>query len=142
MTEIRRRAYIYLTGLGELGLEAAVFRHPDFEAMTLGIQVPGGTIEPEETPEVGALREALEESGVDGFAAVPHLATDVRSYPTEVTERFFYQFRVHADVPDTRNHTVSDGKLDKGMVFEYSWLGVTEAKRVLSHMGDYLHLLS
>ena len=143
MTEIhRRRAYIYLTRLGEPGLEVAVFRHPDSEAMTLGIQVPGGTIEPLEAPEAGALREAFEESGVDSFAAVRHLATDIRSYPTEVTERFFYHLEVHADVPDIWNHTVSDGELDKGMVFEYRWLGVTEAKRVLDHMGDYLHLLS
>ncbi len=110
--------------------------------MTLGIQVPGGTIEPQETPEVGALREAFEESGVNSFAAVRHLATDVRSYPTEVTERFFYPFEVHADVPDTWNHTVSDGELDKGMVFEYRLLTVAGARRILSHMGDYLHLLS
>jgi len=137
----RRRAYIYITRRQGRDLEVAVFSHPDFEVMTLGIQVPGGTIEPYESPEAGALRETFEESGFDGFTSMRHLATDVRSYPTEVTERFFYQFEVSPSVPDTWNHTVSDGELDKGMVFAYHWLTVAEAQRLLGHMGDYLHLL-
>lgn len=109
--------------------------------MTLGVQVPGGTIAPFETPEAGALREAVEESGLDDFAAIRLLATDVRTFPTEREERFFYQLEVGSTVPDVWTHTVSDGELDKGMVFSYRWLNVTQAKHILSHMGDYLHLL-
>lgn len=109
--------------------------------MTLGIQVPGGTIELQETPEAGALREAYEESGLSGFTATHFLATDVRNFPAEREERFFYQLEVKPPTLDVWSHTVSDGELDKGMVFGYSWLGVTEAQRILNHMGDYLHLL-
>lgn len=137
----RRRAYVYLTRQGRGGLEVAVFRHPDFETMTLGVQVPGGTIEPSETPEAGALREAFEESGLGGFVAIRLLANDVRTFPTEREERFFYQLEVAPPTLDAWSHIVSDGELDKGMVFEYRWLNVTEAKRLLGHMGDYLHLL-
>ena len=136
----RRRAYVYLTRRGSGGLEVAVFRHPD-ETLTLVTQVPGGTIEPHETPEAGALREAFEESGLDDFAATRLLATDVRTFPTERETRFFYQFEAKPPTPETWSHVVSDGELDKGMVFRYRWLSVTEARELLGHMGDYLHLL-
>lgn len=119
----------------------AVFRHPDFGAMTLPIQVPGGTIEPCETPGAGALREAYEESGLSGFTATHFLATDPRNFPAEREERFFYQLKVKPPTLDVWSHTVSDGELDKGMVFVYRWLTVAEARSVLGHMGDYLHLL-
>ena len=56
-------------------------------------------------------------------------------------ERYFYQLRVDGAVPDVWNHTVTDGELDKGMVFSYRWLSVKEAQSVIGHMGDYLHLL-
>jgi hypothetical protein len=78
---------------------------------------------------------------LDGFTAIRHLATDIRSYPTEVTERFFYEFEVGLSAPDFWSHTVSDGELDKGMIFAYRWPTVAEAQGVLGHMGDYLHLL-
>jgi 8-oxo-dGTP pyrophosphatase MutT (NUDIX family) len=138
----RRRAYLYITReLGEQ-LQVAVFRHPD-EVMTLGIQVPGGTIEPHETPAAGALREAFEESGIDSFVGLHLLARDSwhGDHDDIERERYFYQLCVAQPLPDSWKHTVSDGELDKGMVFEYRWLSVTEAQRVLDHMGDYLHLL-
>ncbi len=136
----RRRAYVYLTRRGSGGLEVAVFRHPD-ETLTFVTQTPGGTIEPSETPEAGALREAFEESGLDNFASVRLLAKDVRTLPTEREERFFYQLEVPSPTPDVWSHTVSDGELDKGMVFAYRWLDVADARRILGPMGDYLHLL-
>ena len=136
----RRWAYVYLTRRGSGGLEIAVFRHPD-ATVTQGVQVPGGTIGPSETPEAGALREAFEESGLGNFTAVQLLATDVRTFPTEREERFFFWLEVAPPTLDVWSHTVSDGELDKGMVFDYRWLNVLEAKQLLGHMGDYLHLL-
>lgn len=141
MTRVdRRRAYLHITRRVAERLEVAVFRHPD-ETTPLGVQVPGGTIEPHETPEAGALREAFEESGLDDFAATRFLATDVRYFLAEREERFFYALEVRPSVPDTWTHTVSDGELDKGMVFAYRWLTAAKARGVLDRMGDYLHLL-
>jgi 8-oxo-dGTP pyrophosphatase MutT (NUDIX family) len=139
----RRRAYLYITRELNEQVQVAVFRHPDFEVMTLGTQVPGGTIEPHETPAAGALREAVEESGVDGFVDLHLLARDSwhGDHDDTVRERYFYQLRVAQPLPDSWEHTVSDGELDKGLVFEYRWLSVADAQRVLGHMGDYLHLL-
>ena len=143
MTRVdRRRAYLYITRRVAERLEVAVFRHPDFETMTLPLQVPGGTIEPHETPQAGALREAFEESGF-ALTEAHLLAKDVwcGQHDKISRERYFYQLHVTGATLDTWTHTVSNGELDKGMVFAYRWLTVAEAQRVLSHMGDYLHLL-
>jgi 8-oxo-dGTP pyrophosphatase MutT (NUDIX family) len=40
-----------------------VFRHIDHSYEEVGIQVPAGSIRPDETPEEAALREAREETG-------------------------------------------------------------------------------
>lgn len=140
---MRRRAYIYLTRWSGEQLQIAVFRHPDFEAMTLGLQVPGGTIEPHESPEAGALREAYEESGVNSFAVFRLLASDSwrGDHDGVERERYFYHLCASELLPDPWNHTVSSSELDKGMVFAYCWLTVAAARRVLGLMGDYLHLL-
>lgn len=119
-----------------------MFRHPD-ETMTLPYQVPGGTIEPYETPQAGALREAFEESGFTVFSKVRLLARDTwcGHFDKVGFERYFYQLRVKGVVPDIWNHTVTDGELDKGMVFSYRWLSVADAQSLVGHMGDYLRLL-
>ena len=103
MIPLRRRAYLYLTRKVEGRLQVAVFRHPDFETMTLGVQVPGGTIETSETPEAGALREAFEESGFTTFSEVRFLARDVWYDDDDKAnrERYFYQLCVKGVVPDT-----------------------------------------
>ena len=90
--------------------------------MTLGFQVPGGTIEPHETPETGALREAFEESGFTAFSEVKFLAQDIGygSHDKVNRERYFYRLCTDGIVLDTWNHTASSGELDKGMVFAYN----------------------
>ena len=141
MTSQRRRAYLYLTRkTGQL--QVAVFRHPD-ETLTLTVQIPGGTIEPHETPEAGARREAFEESGVDDPTEFCLVARDTwyGEHDGVTRERYFYRLNVTQALPDSWNHTVSDGELDKGLVFAYFWLSIAEARRVLGPMGDYLHLL-
>jgi 8-oxo-dGTP pyrophosphatase MutT (NUDIX family) len=47
------------------GRELLLFRHP-----TSGIQFPAGTVDPGETPEVAAAREAAEETGLSGLRLV------------------------------------------------------------------------
>jgi len=48
-----------------------VFRHPEDG----GMQLPKGTIEPGESPEVAVRRELLEESGIDYAGALQSLGT-------------------------------------------------------------------
>ena len=47
------------------GNKLLVFTHP--ESPEAGIQVPGGTVEPDESVEDAALREATEETGLHGL---------------------------------------------------------------------------
>ena len=59
----RNRVFVYITYQNSL----LVFRHahhPD-----AGIQVPGGTIEPHESPKAACLREATEETGLKLFSS-------------------------------------------------------------------------
>lgn len=59
------------------GDDVLVFEQPDFPEA--GVQVPGGTLEPWESPAQGVLREAFEETGLPGLrivrylGAVPHV---------------------------------------------------------------------
>ncbi len=52
----------FITRWGGQGTELLLFNHPH-----VGIQIPAGTVNPGEDVESGAIREAREESGLDGL---------------------------------------------------------------------------
>jgi 8-oxo-dGTP pyrophosphatase MutT (NUDIX family) len=52
----------YITREVESDLELLVFRHVHFPEA--GVQVPGGTVDPDEEPEAAVWREVMEESGL------------------------------------------------------------------------------
>jgi chloramphenicol 3-O phosphotransferase len=58
--------------------EVLVFRHP-----LAGLQIVKGTLEPDETPETGALRELAEESGVTGAHIIRSLGSSTSISPGE-----------------------------------------------------------
>ena len=57
-----------ITRRGKAGEEVLLFRHP-----YAGVQIPAGTVEPGESEEAAALREACEETGLGEFAAQRYL---------------------------------------------------------------------
>ena len=57
-----QKVQCYITREHAGSLQVLVFEHVDYP--DAGIQVPAGSIEPGETPEEAALREAWEETGV------------------------------------------------------------------------------
>jgi 8-oxo-dGTP pyrophosphatase MutT (NUDIX family) len=63
-------AFILRQGPG--GPDLLLFEHP-----SAGIQVPTGTVEEGEDPQVAALREGREESGLDGLKLVAYLGSSV-----------------------------------------------------------------
>src|SRR3989344_5418146 len=72
-----------------------VFRHKDFSYEEVGIQVPAGSIEKDENPEVAALRELEEETGYDCFQIVDPRPLgiekyDMTPYRLEIQERYFF----------------------------------------------------
>ncbi|MBB4965764.1 NUDIX hydrolase [Saccharothrix violaceirubra] len=75
----------------------AVFTQDDEDS---GLQVPAGTLRDGERPEEGALREAVEETGLAGLRLVGFLGRyrwDISPIREEVQDRHVFQFAV--DVP-------------------------------------------
>ncbi len=62
MTSTVHKVTCFITHRVSQNTELLLFRHPN-----AGIQIPAGTAEPDETPEVAAWREAAEESGLTGL---------------------------------------------------------------------------
>ncbi len=63
------KALVYITH----GDSLLVFRQP--ERPDLGVQVPGGSVEPSEALEAAALREAREETGLGGLVVQSYLGS-------------------------------------------------------------------
>ncbi len=62
----------FITRETDSGRQLLVFRHP-----SAGIQLPAGTMERGETPEIAVLREAHEETGLTDVEIAAHLGTMV-----------------------------------------------------------------
>jgi 8-oxo-dGTP pyrophosphatase MutT (NUDIX family) len=108
--------------------ELLVFEHGERDA---GVQVPGGTVEPDEPLPEAAVRELREEAGVEA-TGVEKLGAVDRPHPhrEEVHERHFF----HAVVEESRDrwtHVVGGGGEDDGMRFECYWLSFEEARSAL-----------
>ena len=100
MTRTIPKAFAYVIRRGRL----LVFRQP--EALQLGLQVPAGTIDENETPEQAVLREAREETGLDGLRIVKKLgeyARDMRDVGEDtVHHRHYFELALDRhDAPET-----------------------------------------
>ncbi|HUQ16679.1 MAG TPA: NUDIX domain-containing protein [Candidatus Saccharimonadales bacterium] len=117
-----RKAICYVVRDGEL----LVFRHRDHPLA--GVQVPAGTLHPDEPPAVGALREAEEETGRSGFRIARALgSTDYEFRNTapgferhEIHERHFFLLEPPAGLPDRWSHLAEEGNGD--FWFEFFWV--------------------
>lgn len=108
-----------------------VFRHPEDGNM----QLPKGTIEPGESPEVAVRRELLEESGIAYAGALHSLGTLDRECEAGVegnTHRhpqLWHLFLMRADsaLPETFEHTATGSPEEEGLVFLFSWLNAGDS---------------
>lgn len=138
-----RKSFAYITRNSAQGVEVLAFAHADPDS---GIQIPKGTIEKGEAPEEAALREAYEETGLEGLELVRHLVTDTVHFPNDsennqIQQRYFYQLRAPSTTPERWQHRVSAGSGDEGLTFTCFWLPVSRSDVIIANMGDYLHLL-
>ena len=99
---VRQKAFAYITNVKRL----LVFEHPDHP--DAGIQVPAGTIEIGEKPADAALREAFEETGLDGLKLAAFLGTCERDMSdtgvNEIHRRWFYHLLSEGEHPDSWVH--------------------------------------
>ena len=118
----------YVTRPRNGDVELLVFDHRD--APEAGIQVPAGTIEPGESPDVAAVRELREETGLANARPLGRIDVYEWEHPDTYCwhRRHVYQFEASPDTPDSWEHVVSAGDDDRGMTFVCRWLplGVAE----------------
>src|SRR5262245_34921836 len=99
MLPIKQKAFAYITQKNRL----LVFEHP--RAPEAGIQVPAGTIEPGEPPEIAVMREAREETGLSGLRLHKFLGTAERDMSdfgiAQIHQRHFFQLICEVETPLT-----------------------------------------
>lgn len=118
--------------------ELLVFRSPEFDSL----QVPKGTIGPDESPRSAVRREVEEESGLSDFGPVRHVASDVwtrRSAPLRKYVRHFYHLEVDVD-RDAWTHVVDCDGPESGLAFEFFWVDLPTEHDFALALDDYLLL--
>jgi 8-oxo-dGTP pyrophosphatase MutT (NUDIX family) len=94
-----------------------------------GVQVVAGRVEAGETPADAAIREALEEAGLQASRGL-FLGTQEWHHrgATEVHEfRHYYWFRLPTTTPDAWPHRVSAGAADAGRLFQHRFVPAASA---------------
>ncbi|GIF22278.1 8-oxo-dGTP pyrophosphatase MutT (NUDIX family) [Actinoplanes tereljensis] len=108
-----------------------VFLHADDAGFDQsGLQVPAGTVEDGELPEVAVLREAAEETGLDGFRVERYLGAsefDMRPYADAIHVRHFYHLSIDSPQVPQRWFSEERGDGDRPPIrFECYWLPLAQ----------------
>ncbi|NQW30050.1 MAG: NUDIX domain-containing protein [Ignavibacteria bacterium] len=138
MMKIKHKFLVYLIR-GDLVLVSYHIDHP-----AAGLQVPGGSVEPNESPIDAAVRELEEESG-HTYSLQDAFVHEYGYYPSwddAVHYRTSFILNLgspspHSD-PTLQNfsHIVDSGTLDKGIRLSYSWMPITTALELLNAGHD------
>lgn len=142
MLKLKHKVFAYITH----GDRLLVFAHPN--APEAGIQVPAGTVEPDEPFEAAAMREAAEETGLAGLELVGFLGdqlVDCRPYGRdELNHRHFYHLRCTTDPPTAWRHYErhpSDGGHEP-IPFDLFWVRLPdEVPELIADHGRFLPVL-
>ena len=122
-----------------------VFRHLDEPWDESGLQVPAGSIEPGESPEAAALREATEETGLAGLHVVRKVGEteyDMRPYRPETHHRHVFLMSVMGEPPSRWVSGESDPDDGTGTKrFECYWIPLTQGHTLSAGQGALLGLL-
>ena len=144
---IHHKAYVYLT----CGPELLVFSEPDFPEV--GLQVPGGTLDPSESYLQGAIREFTEETGLlldvalEPFADQDHIAENVPECVRGLHRRRFFHGQVREKPAEQWDHfekTPSSG--GPPIRFRLFWINLfddttPDISRFLQEFGTQLDFL-
>ncbi|GAK04287.1 MutT/nudix family protein [Geomicrobium sp. JCM 19037] len=111
-------------------------------SLQAGTQVPKGTVESGEEVLDAAVRECIEETGIQSLPPPVFLARDEWQRPDgRVEQRFFYHFSC-SNLPEHWTHSPSGGGAETGLVFRFQWAAYDHAPFVLvTGHGDYVWLL-
>jgi len=129
---IKRKVFAYITSRTTSGTTSRrrlpVFTHP--VSPEAGIQVPAGTMDDTETPENAVLREAHEETGLQGLKIVRLLGRqefDARPFGrAELHDRWFFHPCCDSRTPERWVHIEADPSDSPGerIPFELFWVAL------------------
>ena len=122
-----------------------VFRHLDEEWDESGLQVPAGTVEPDEPPEAAALREAREETGLSALRVLRKLGEDrydMAPYRQETHHRHYYLLALDEPTPHRWVSTEDDPDDGSGQKrLECYWIPVRQGHVLSGGQGACLGMI-
>ena len=126
---MRHRVFTYITRAHEL----LVLDHVDHRY--LDPQIPGGTIEENETPEAAAIREAQEETGLKSLEVVSFLGSFERDLTDigrdEVITAWFFHLKTNESTPSSWRHLETDPSDGAEPIeFELYWVPIHEMPKL------------
>jgi len=129
---VKRKAFAYVTHHDPVhGDRLLVFSHPN--APEAGIQVPAGTMRPDERPEDAVLREAYEETGLADLELVGLLGEQILDMTDlgreEIHHRYFFHLRCPGTPPAIWRHhepDPDDGSAELPL-FELFWVRLPDS---------------
>ena len=130
---VRHKVVCYVVRGGEL----LVFRHVGLDWERVGVQVPAGGIEPGEDPADAAVREAWEETGLEGLRVVSKLGVydyDVAPYADQLQRCHVFHLEPTGPVPErwASGEALADGGL---IPFECFWIPLSDAHVLMAGQG-------
>jgi 8-oxo-dGTP pyrophosphatase MutT (NUDIX family) len=137
-----RKAFAYVTNGGRI----VVFSHPDYPEA--GIQVPAGTMRPDESPEDAVLREAFEETGLEdlrierflGEQEVERVSDEEieRFGGRELHHRFFFHLSYSGESPDVWQHYELHDGLRPPTLFDLFWAPIDAVPDLIAGHDRFL----
>lgn len=134
----KEKVYAYITRQRGGRQELLVFSYVDEPES--GTQVPGGSLEPGESPAEGALREVREEAGL----AAPAIIRQIGSFEwyCEPLQRMHLRHIFYVDagqaLPEQFDVTIRSGDEDNGMRLQWRWMDLREAvDSLFGEQGQY-----
>lgn len=135
----KAKVIAYIFRMSKNQKELLVFTHRDFPEA--GIQVVGGSVEKGEAFAAALVREILEESGltfVETDLKKIGLTEYQRQDRLEINHRHYFEI-LSQGLPESWTHVVASDGQDNGLLFDFFWLSLREAKeRLVGNFGELL----
>ena len=112
-----RKVRIYITNNSRL----LVLDQPN--SPDAGVQVPGGTVEPDESILDAALRETREETGLTNLRVIDSVGQRYWHFPNVLVDSHYVHIVAEGDLPETWQHVERHANDDSGQhLFAFRWI--------------------